>query len=116
MAVVELRDEFDNNQGEFNNYDALDTGQRVAISHQRHVDIRSFDSETLTAPVTMLHFDRQILNDLNNVSMIDLEGSLVVSPGETWTQGTVDRIPTKNNWRGLTLNCTPGINSTLSTI
>ena len=114
--MSEVREEFDNGQGEFNDYSSLDVAQGAALSRQRHVDIRNFDNDPLTVTARMIHFDRNSLNDLNGTAMIDLEGSIEVFPGETWTNGTVQRDATRNHWRGITLTCSPGVNTTLSSI
>jgi hypothetical protein len=113
---IPLQEDFASPSGGFTSYDADDTSQRGQAFKQRHVDIRNFHNEDTTVPLQMIHLDRNQLFDIDLVSMTDLEGTVVIQQGEEWSEGSVGRMNTKNNWHGLTMTCTPGVNSTFSFI
>lgn len=108
---IPIRESFDSNQGSFSNYDALDVPQRAALLKQRHTDIRSFWSEDYLVPFQMLHLDTMTLADLiiGGQTVDDLDGANIIGRlGEKWSFGTVGRLPSRNNWHGITVTVAPG--------
>jgi len=60
----------------------------------------------------MLHLDNFTMQDVEDDTedLEDLDtGTIIGRLGEKWSQGTVGRIPSYNNWHGLSLNCAPGL-------
>lgn len=111
-----IKDEFDQAQGQFQNYDAYDTAQRFALARQKHVDIRDFDSVGERVRLTMISFDRMTLDDLSTHTMTDLEEEVILFQPESWSAGDVDIQTDRNNWEGLSLDLAPGINTTKSVL
>jgi hypothetical protein len=118
MAEIPLREDFSNDEGRFVNYDTQDLDQREQLAKQKHVDIRSFvgdDLQTQTR-LTMLYLDLNQMDEMELLDMEALEGLVVARRGEAWTVGTVERQADRNNWRGITLSCIVGVNTTESVL
>lgn len=111
-----IGDEFDNDTGQFPNYDATDDDQRIQLRAQKHTDIRSFQQEDVTARVTMGLLDLISMGDMNLKTMSDLDGSTIILRGEQWSSGVVGRQSDRNDWLGITLSCTTGSNITQSVL
>lgn len=119
-----LGDEFDSPTGQFDKYfvigpDDVSDGEYVPaptpssqaeqLAKQKHTDIRSIEPKTPKVLATMLHmtalFDMFSMQD----KMMDQLGSTyLVFVGESWSRGSIDRDPARNNWAVLSLDCTAG--------
>jgi hypothetical protein len=104
-GTMNLGDEFDNNTGEFEGYDA-DTPDEQEVATQKHVDMRSIIAESGAVYISMLHltamFDMATLNDR---TMQQLRGTLDITTGERWSKGSISKDPSRNNWSVLTVQC-----------
>jgi hypothetical protein len=109
---IQITDEFTDNNGQFGNYDAIPLNQRTQLRKQKHTDIRLFHPETVSVTPRMLHLDQLAMNTLDGMSMgqlsVDGDAVFILDQGESWTAGTVDRDPTKNNWGTIELTCPNG--------
>lgn len=114
--VIPVEDEFNNPVGQFEHYDAYDTGQRFALPKQRHIDIRNFNVGDESVTLTMIHLDRVVMGELDSKTMLALESGIVLLKAEQWTNGTTSLQTDRNNWQGLTLQLSEGINQTSSVI
>ena len=114
--VVPVQEDFDSPQGAWSNYDAYSTAQKFAIPKQRHVDIRSFESDHERSSLTMVHLNNMTMDELNQQTMLDLTSNVIVRRAEPWTEGEVAPQADRNHWNGLTLECSTGVNVTESVI
>ena len=114
QVEIPIRDNFDNAEGRFRNYDAVPRNQREQLYKQAHVDIRGFRQEDIGARVPMLYIDLLGMSDLDLRDMSELNGTVIVNRGEQWTQGTVQKNSDRNNAYGLTMACVVGTNTTKS--
>jgi len=114
QVEIPIRDNLDNSEGRFRNYDAVPRNQREQIYKQAHVDIRGFRQEDIYARVPMLYIDLLGISDLDFKDMSELNGLVTVKRGEQWTQGSVQKDVDRNNEYGLTLSCLAGSNTTQS--
>lgn len=107
---IQIADEFTEEAGEFTNYDAIPLDQREQLKLQKHVDIRLFNDEPLSASITMLQLDTLTFFQLSQLQMnqisIDTGAQIILRTGENWSAGTVARQADRNNWRGISLACT----------
>lgn len=109
-----LSDEFSGAVGEFGNYDAIPTTQRVQLHKQKHTNIRSFVGDPITRSITMLDLDLLEMGDLNLDTMTTLDGQIVVRDDENWSAGTAAKDSSRHNWWTLSLPCTAGGNPNTS--
>lgn len=114
LDEIPLRENFEDPQGRFLNYDAYDTNQLAALKNQQHIDIRSFEENDVVTTISMLYLDLLALTTLNNMTMDDLTSTTVVRAGERWTNGTVTKDPARKNWNKLFMPCSAGTNTTIS--
>lgn len=115
MSVnIPLSEEFDEQDGRFENYDSYDSAQALQLRKQAHVDIRSFVPPVPTV-LTMFEIDQITIGNLDAMTMTDIEGSVTTNHlDEAWTSGVVAAQADRNHWYGLTLNCVAGANVTKS--
>lgn len=110
--TIDIRDEFNDNEGRFPNYDVYDLAQKAQLPKQKHLDLRAFQQENVIVQVSMLHMDLASMSVLNAYTMnsgsSSLEGNVIVQVGEQWTAGVVGKNPDRHNWRALELECDAG--------
>lgn len=114
--VIPIKEDFDHPQGQFLNYDAYDTAQRFALPKQKHIDIRNFEPGEERAFLRMIQFDLLTMNDVDGLVMTDLESEVILFLPEIWSAGIVDYQTDRNNWKGLTLTLSAGLNTTESVL
>lgn len=117
LVNIPLYEEFTDPLGRWGNYDTEDLDQRDQLVKQEHVDLRSFVNDVVTHPASMLDLDQILLTTLDGDTMGDLEGFIVTRSGEGWTAGTLGPQSDRNNWDGISLECTTvglGITTTAS--
>ena len=116
LVEIPIRDDFTNGEGRFRNYDAANRDQREQLIKQKHVDIRSFRQEDISARTQMLYLDLITMEILDELTLAQLNGNVVVRRGEQWTQGTILKETDRNNVHGLQLSCSVGTTVTQSII
>lgn len=116
LVEIPIKDDFSDREGRFRNYDAANRDQREQLYKQKHVDIRGFRQEDLSARIPMLYLDLLTMEILDVRTMSELNGNVVVRRGEQWTQGTVLKETDRNNAHGLNLSCSVGTTVTQSII
>jgi hypothetical protein len=115
-SVVPIQEDFDSQPGVWSNYDAYSTAQKFALPKQKHVDIRVFEADAERAPLEMIHMNSMTMDLLNGQTMLDLTGDVIIRSAEAWSEGVIEPQADRNNWNGLTLECTAGVNVTESVI
>jgi hypothetical protein len=113
LVNIPLREDFIDPNGQWTNYDC-DITVRDDLVDQKHVDIRSFVNDTISHPVSMLDLDQMVMTGLDNNTMTNLEGQVVIRPGEAWSAGVCGPQADRHNWNGISFACTPGLNTTAS--
>lgn len=114
LQEILISEEFDDQHGQFKNYDTYDIEQRSQIRSQKHIDIRNFNPTNREILLLMIHLDRLTMNDMKALDMEELEGTAQLETGESWTIGTLEKQIDKNYVWGLTLNCPSGVIETTS--
>lgn len=104
MTIV-LTEEFNNSYAEFLSYDAYDVPQREAISKLKHIDIRVFQQDDITTPLTVLDLSLMDMSELDLLIVGELDDPHPILNGEGWTNGTVAAQADRNNSLGLSLTC-----------
>lgn len=113
--TVALYEDFNHPAGEFDDYDTYDTDQLIALGGQRHVDIRSFESQ-IGIGFAMYDLDTMGISDIEGMTMLALESEHIIQPSEGWTSGTVGPQSDYHNLSGISLTCPIGVTSTTSFI
>jgi hypothetical protein len=113
LLNIPLREEFTDATGQWTNYDC-DIAVRENLLSQKHVDIRSFVNDTISHPVSMMDLDQMMMTGLATNTMTNLEGQVVIRPGEAWSAGVCGVQSDRHNWNGISLACTTGLNTTAS--
>lgn len=116
LVDIPIRENFEDNEGRFRNYDAASLDQRRQLIKQKHVDIRGFRQEDLAARMPMLYIDLLTMEILDERTMGNLNGSVVVRRGEQWTQGLFYIELDRNNVHGMRLTCPVGTTVTESVV
>lgn len=118
---IPITDEFNNELGEWNNYDVIPIAQEEGLKTQKHVDIRSFVSELPASLIEMLFLDRLSMYELDNLTLEDIssDGSpsarLIVENDESWSAGEVGPQSDRNNWNGIKIECDPEVSEVTTT-
>src|SRR4051812_41802215 len=103
MAVeIPIAEEFRSATGQFTNYACYDAAQQSQLLKQKHVDIRTCDTSTISIPYTMLALSSLTMAQLDLLTMGMLDGNVLLSAGEQWTgTGSVTSAlsPSRNYWR-----------------
>jgi hypothetical protein len=110
---IPLREEFTDANGQWTNYDC-DIAVRDDLLRQKHVDIRSFVNDAISHPVSMLDLDQMVMTSLDINTMTNLEGQVVIRPGEAWSAGVCGPQADRHNWNGISYACTTGLNTAAS--
>jgi hypothetical protein len=85
MTVV-LNEEFESVRGEWINYDAYDAGLRAILRDQKHVDIRNFQTDDITAPLNVLELSKYEVDDFAGLTVAQVQAlTTAVKGGEHWT-------------------------------
>jgi hypothetical protein len=103
-----LTDEFNSTYGEFVNYDTYNADDRAAIRNQRHRDLYSFLNAPSLVGRTMYVLSQSQINDLNGLTMEDLETLAVTVEPVVWNLGTVAPRATNGNIGSLQYAFTTG--------
>jgi hypothetical protein len=101
MPLGLLTEEFAGRDG-FADYEAYDPDENDGIHSLKHVDIRVFESEALTTPLTLALLSTMTLTELDTMTMDELAGDYTVREAEQWTNGTVGYLGV-GELRGLSL-------------
>lgn len=118
---VVITDEFSRKDGRWFQYGAVPLDQRDQFYRQKHVNIRSFVSDELAAPVTMLFMDLLTMEDLDDKAISTFtsdtspKAKLVVQENENWTFGATERQADRKNWFGITVECDTSISNLTTT-
>lgn len=102
MPLGLLTEEFNGRDG-FANYEAYDSAENANIHTLKHVDIRVFEPDDLTTPLTLARLSTFTMTELDAMTMDELAGDYVVRPSEPWTNGTVGYLGA-GQLRGLSLS------------
>lgn len=117
-AEILLGDTFDRPNGQYTNFAAIPDVQNTQLALQKHTDIRCMNQEDIRTEIIMLYLDLLTMSDLNTQSMGDLDGTVdgnvVVKRGEQWTRGIFGAQSDRNNWSGMSFDCSTGTNLTQS--
>lgn len=97
--MISLGDEFDNDLGQFADYE-----EDNPLKDQKHVDIRSIANQSKGVYISMLHLTAMFdMATLNERTMSHLRGTLDTTTGERWSKGSISNDPSRNNWTVLTV-------------
>lgn len=116
LVDIPIRENFEDQEGRFRNYDAANLDQRQQLVKQKHVDIRGFRQEDISVRMPMLYIDLLTMQILNEQTMLKLNGNVIIRRGEQWTQGTFLIELDRNNVHGMRLACPVGTTVTESVI
>jgi hypothetical protein len=113
-----LTEEFDSPIGAYTDYDAYTDIDRTNLAKLKHIDLRVFrQNDELGLGHTMFALDSMRMSDLDDLTMLDLEGPLVINKGEHWN-ATVAVDATRGHFpilaQALTASTTTTITSTMT--
>ena len=112
---------FDSFDGTWRNYAVQEDGGNISadLGNQKHIDIRSFDSDITYAYVSVFDLGQYTMTDLKAPpNTVESLGSLTGSQGENWTSSTNSTFsigPVKNSFWGIDLTCANGSTESPST-
>lgn len=114
ITEIPLTDEFENNDGEWEDYDTGPLDHRAQLQQQKHINLRSMIGDATTfydigREINMLILTRLSMQELSVRTLgalsTDNDAHAVVRQGERWSSGTTAKDPTRNNWYILSLDC-----------
>lgn len=107
--AIGLNEEYDQEWGMWKNYDAYDPGLRASLRDQKHIDIRDFRINDITAPINVLELSKYTVTTLSTMTVSQIEAlTHTIKIGEHWTTGTNTSLATHNYWRVLQVPLTAG--------
>jgi hypothetical protein len=108
VSEILLTDEFNSTYGEFVNYDTYETVARAAIHNQRHRDLYSFLNAPSLVGRTMYVLSQSQIDNLNGMTMENLETLAVTVEPVVWNLGTVAPRAANSNIPSLSYSFTTG--------
>lgn len=109
-----LGEDFDRPIGEYSNFGAIPVAQEDQLALQKHTDIRCMNQADTQTQINMLYLDLLVMQDLDSMTMNQLNGDVTIKRGEQWSDGSFGAQADRNNWPGMSLSCLVGTNITQS--
>lgn len=92
-TAISLTEEFNDTQGKiWRNYDAYQDTDRTNMAAVKHVDIRTFEQNDLTAAKTVLELSTLTMDQLSTQTMANLTLDTTLGSGEKWTNAECEKV------------------------
>lgn len=113
---IDITDEFQEPNGEWENYTSIVPIQNEALRKQKHVDLRSFVPDKAAAKLSMFFLDSFSMGRLDEGEIELYESTIVTGNVEHWSHGTVAAQSDRNNWNGIKLTCAANTTTTTESV